>query len=470
MSPAMGEPDGKRQLTTLDATLLVMGGIVGVGIFFTPQEVARQAPAAAAFLALWVFGGAIALCAAFTFAELGATFPRSGGWFVFLREAFGPFPAFLFAWVVLAVISTGAIAAIVGFCAAQLHAVFPAWIGPGPVAGDPAAGIAAAPASASHRAVAIGIIVLLTAITMAGVKRAALLQNACMILKLVAIAGLIVGGLVFVTPTGGAGGALAAPGAAPADRPLAAGMVSALKPVFFSYGGWQLLCYIAPEVRDAARTLPRAIVAGVLGVLAIYLFANVAYLRGLGIDGIRAEPTFAATLAGRAFGATGERLLAAGMAISALGVAAVNVITGPWLYVAMAREGLFFGAVGRLSARTGAPVVALCIQGALAVVYFFASTLQELVSSVVFVEWIFHGLAALALLRLRAARPSLPRPFRSFAYPLAPLVYLVASLLVVGGTLWADPWSVIGQALAVVAVGIVVYWPWRRLVARAGRI
>ena len=454
----MSGPETKRQLTAFDATLLVMGGIIGIGIFFTPQRVAELAHEPWAFLALWAFGGAIAMCAAFTFAELGGTFPKSGGWFVFLHEAFGPFTAFLFAWVVLATISTGAIAAIVGFCAGQMHIVFPTWFGD--------------TGSASHTAFALGVIVFLTVLTTFGVKRAAILQNICMVTKLVVIAGLVLCGLIFftpaeVTPAVDAAAEAAAGVAAAPPLPLWRGMLLALLPVFFSYGGWQLLCYVAPEIKDPARTLPRAIVFGVLGVIAVYMLANFAFLRVLGIDGIAGDPTFAATLAERSVGETGKRLLAAGMAVSALGVAAVNVIVGPWLYVAMAKEKLFFGAVGRLHPRTGAPVVALLLQGTLAIGYFFASTLRELVDSVVFIEWVFHGLAALALLRLRALRPSLPRPFRSFAYPLAPLVYLVAAVLVVGGTLWQADWSVKGQALAATAVGAVVYWPWRRLVDRA---
>jgi len=450
----VSEPANRRKLSAFDATLLVMGGIIGVGIFFTPQEVARLAFEPWAFFALWVFGGVVAMCAAFTFAELGGTFPRSGGWFVFLREAFGPFPAFLFAWVVLTTISTGAIAAIVKFCADQMHVVFPASIGD---EGSP-----------GHTAIALGVVVGLTVITMFGVKRAALLQNVCMILKLVVIAGLIVCGLVFFTPGAAGEDAGAREAIAASEYSLGAGMVVALLSVLFSYGGWQLLCYVAPEVKEPRRTLPRAIVFGVLGVVVVYLLANAAFLRVLGIDGIASDPAFASTLAERSIGETGKRLLAAGMAISAVGVAAVNVIAGPWLYVAMAREKLFFQSVGHLHPRTGAPVVALCIQGALAIVYFFLDTIQELVASIVFVEWIFHGLAALALMQLRHFRPELPRPFRSFAYPLAPIVYLICALLAVGGTLWLTGWDVTGRALSVVAVGVVIYWPWRRLVGRAG--
>lgn len=444
-------PPDRRKLTVFDATLLVMGGIVGIGIFFTPQEVAAATGVPWAFLAVWIFGGAIAMCAALTFAELGGTWPRSGGWFVFLREAFGPFSAFLFAWVVLGVISTGAMAIITGFCATQLHHALPAWIGE--------------EGTASHAACAIGILVTLTVITMAGVKRAALLQNLCMILKLVVLAGLVLAGLILFTPADAAE-PTAEVARVVTDRSVVRGMLAALLPVFFSYGGWQLLCYIAPEVKDPERTLPRAIVIGVIGTIVIYLLANLAYLRVLGIDVLASDPDFAARMARESLGPMGERLLSGGMAISGLGVLAVNVITGPWLYVAMAREKLFFQSVGRLSPNTGVPVNALAIQAGLATVYFFVSTLGVLINAVVFVEWIFHGLAALALLRLRFTRPSLPRPFTSWAYPLAPIVYLIAALLVVGHTLIDADLEVRLRGLGVLAVGVAIYRPWRAVMRR----
>lgn len=439
----------RPKLTLLDATLLVMGGIVGVGIFFNPQQVAERAYEPWAFLSLWFFGGAIALCAALTFAELGASFPHSGGWFVFLREAFGPFPAFLFAWVVLFVVSTGAMAAILLFCTAKLHDTLP--------------NVVPAPGTGLHLALAMGLILALTVVVLFGVKRAALLQNVCMVVKLVAIAALIVAGFVFSS----AETSEVVASAAEPQGSLLRGMVKALLPVFFSYGGWQMVCYIAPEVRDPERTLPRAIVVGVLGVVTVYVLANLAFLQVLGLEGIASDPGFASRVARLSFGERGERVLGAAMAVSALGVCAVNVIVTPWLYVAMAREGLFFRRFGELNPRTGAPTLALFVQAAMVLVYLSLSGLRALVDTVVFAEWIFHGLVALALLRLRRLRAELPRPFRSFAYPLAPLVYLVAALLIVLGTLANADRNVL-TGLCIVLLGALLYRPWKRLVSRAG--
>ena len=450
----MSEP---RKLTLLDATLLVMGGIIGVGIFFNPHTIAARVPVAWLYLALWVFGGLVAIAAGFTFAELGGTFPRAGGWFAYLREAFGRPLAFVFAWVVLCVQSTGAIASIAKFCAEKLHVLAPNLVGAEAPIGETAAG-----------AILIGAVTL---VALSGVKRAARVQNVCMLTKLLVIGALIVGGFLYL------GRGTPAPAPRVAEAPVAlstGGLLLALLPLFYTLGGWQLVGYIAPQVEDPVRNLPRAILLGVLGVVVVYLCVNASYLAVLGIDGLAADPGFAGTLSQRAFGPLGERVLAAGMCISAFGICAVNIITTPWLYVAMAREGLFFRSVGALHEGTGVPRRALLLQALITGVYLLF-TLSDLVDSVVFVEWIFHLLAALGLLWLRARRKDLPRPYASPLYPLAPLVYLAAACVVVGGTLSQPrPAEVLGLAvdlrvlgLSIVALGALLYRPWRWIVERA---
>jgi APA family basic amino acid/polyamine antiporter len=448
-------PTGPR-LSGVDATLLVMGGIVGVGIFFTPQRVAALVPHPGWFLALWALGGLVALAGAFTFAELGASYPRTGGWYVFLREAFGPFVAFLFAWIVLGVVSTGAAAVIADFGARMLARALPAL---------------GALGARGELATAAAILVLVTAAALRGAKAGATLQNACMLTKLAALAALIALGFL------GAPAEAAPPPDAP---PLWRGLALAVLPVLFTCGGWQMLCYIAPEVRDAQRAIPRAILAGVAGVVAIYLAANAAFLRALSPGGLAAEPDFAARIAERA-GAAGATALQLDLAVSAIGICTVILLATPGVYVAMAREGLFFRRFGALHPRTGAPSAALAVQLAIALLYLAWSRsavwlpgeprfgADELVDSVVFAEWIFHALAALALLRLRSARPELPRPFRSPLYPLAPLLYLAVAAAVVAGTLAQADASRVSAGLAVLAAGALAYGPWRRLVGAVAR-
>jgi APA family basic amino acid/polyamine antiporter len=293
---------------------------------------------------------------------------------------------------------------------------------------------------------------------MLGAKAGATVQNGCMLVKLSAIAAMAIVGLFFTAP--------AAPEAVAAVSPdLAAGMVHALLPVLFACGGWQMLCYIAPQVRDPQRTLPRAIVVGILGVVATYLAINAAYVRVLGIDGLAGNREFAGEMARRTLGPTGGDLLRWAMAISALGVAIVTIVATPWLYVAMAKEKLFFARFAEVSPRTGAPIAALSVQAVLILGYWTWGHADVLVDSVVFVEWIFHALAAVALLRLRSLRRDLPRPFRSPLYPLAPVLYVLFALAVVLGTLSQanvrDTWI----GLSVLLVGAIVYGPWRRIVS-----
>jgi APA family basic amino acid/polyamine antiporter len=440
------EPASERRLLTpFDATMLVMGGIIGVGIFFTPRAVAQAVPATGPFLLLWVVGGLAALSGALTFAELGGTFPRAGGWFVVLREAFGPFVAFLFASVVLCVISTGATAVMMEIFVGNLHGLVPG-------VGD----------SGSPSAMAIGAvtIVAVTLAAAAGSKTGAGVQNAIMLLKLFAILVLCGGAFFLATPAPETAREAANGGSA------LRGFFPALLPVLFAIGGWQHVCYLAHQVRDPSRNVPRATVLGVVGVIVVYLLINSAYLRVLGIEGLVEDTRFAARTAEAVFGPIGSRLLQGAIAISALGVCVVTLVAGPWMYVAMAREKLFFARFAEVHPRTGAPLAALAVQAVLCLAWWFLGNAEQAVDAVVLVEWIFHALAAAALLRLRR-RADLPRPFASPLYPLAPLVYLGLAITVVLGNLTRADLRETGIGLGVLAGAALVYPVWRRLVNRA---
>jgi APA family basic amino acid/polyamine antiporter len=458
----------------LDATLLVMGGIIGVGIFFTPSSVAAAVPDPVGFLGLWAIGCAAAMVGALTFAELGATFPEDGGWYVFLREAWGSFVAFLFAWVVLCVVSTGATAVMMSFFTDTLRSLVPS-LGP--------------PGSASCVAVGALVILFITALTMCGVKIGATFQNLCMLVKLVAIAAMVFAGFVLFRASSLPGGALPPVPPLPAGG-LAHGMVAAVLPVLFTCGGWQMVCYIAPQVRNPQKTLPRAILLGVFGVAIVYLSINAAYLRVLGLGGLAHDPGFASEMAVRTLGHGGAPFLRAAMAFSALGVCAVTIIATPWMYVAMAREGLFFARFAHLNAKTGAPILALLVQAALCLAYWLWGqagaarvallskdslearsivTPEVLTSAVVYIEWVFHACVALALLSLRARKPFLPRPFKSPLYPLAPVLYLSFAIAVVFGNLAQTNVRDTAIGLGVLVAGIAIYHPWRRWVARGSR-
>lgn len=439
------EPAPRRRLSLFDASMLVMGGILGVGIFFTPQRAAALAGDANTFLGLWVAGGFLAFAGAVTFAELSATFPRDGGWFVYLREAFGRFPAFLFAWIVLFVVSTGAIAVIADFCVGRLAELWPALARQGEM---------------GQRTLGTLLIVGLTAVCLRGYKSGSRLQDLTMLLKLGTVAVLVIASCVAepLTPA-------AAPAEAVADG-AGGSVVQAMLSILFAVGGWQLITYIAPQVEDPQRTLPRALTIGVAGVMLVYVAFNAAALHVLGLEGIVAADNFASAWAHAALGDMGGRFIVAAMALSAFGVCAAIVMATPGLYVAMARERLFLASFGRLHSRTGAPVAALLCQCAVALVYFHWRQAGRLADAVVFAEWIFHTLAGLALLRLRATRPDLPRPYRSAAYPLFPLLYTLAAAGVVLGTLIQTDLGITGVGLGVLGVGALVYTPWRRWMDR----
>ncbi len=435
-----------RKLSLFDATMLVMGGILGIGIFFTPPEIAREVTEPGAYLAMWGLGALAALSGAMTFAELSAAYPHTGGWYVFLREAFGARTSFLFAWVVLLVVSTGACAIVARFFSEQvavLAGLGPPW----------------------ELAIAAGIVLLVTGIGLAGLKSGALFQNLCMLLKVAAVGTFIVFGLaLFAEPA-------EAVVVAAADRTssgLVDGMLGASLSVLFSYGGWQLISYIAPAVKDPEHNLPRAIVMGVAGVALIYLLVNLAYLRVLGIGGMaaQAEQPMANRMAELTLGANlGSTFVAAAMAISALGFLVATLITTPGIYVAMAREGLFLRAFGRMHPRTGAPVVALVTQCLLVLLYLAwsavdADHVDTLTGAVVFAEWIFHGLAGLALIIL-ARRLGPSRPFRSLWFPLFPATYATLAAAIVVGNLVVTRPSVTMLGVGVLAVGLCVHALWK---------
>lgn len=433
-----------KRLTTLDATLLVMGGIIGVGIFFKPGEVAQILPTQGAYFAAWGIGTLAALAGAMTSAELAAMIPREGGWFEFLREGIGRLPAFLFGWVFLLVISTGASAGVAEFCAMQLSGAM-AWDA-GPM---------------DLRVVAGAVIGSVTLMGCFGIKRAALLQNLCMLAKLLSILVLVLVGLALTAPAA-IDGAAAIEIPTQAGSSLISGLVRASLPVLYTFGGWQLVTYIAPSVQNPERTLPRAIVGGIVGVGVIYGLVNLAYVRVLGMERLSSEPDVAAALAEATLGPAGARFLAAAMAVSALGFLVATLIATPSIYVAMARQKLFFAATGRLHPRTGAPVRALVLQALICFVYLSwrGDIKGELGDAVVFAEWIFHGLAAVALLRL--ARRGWARPFKSPLYPLFPVLYLLIATGVVLGNLATTEAHITLLGLGVLGLGAVVYGIWAR--------
>lgn len=427
----------RRELGVTSAALLVVGGIIGSGIFFTPAEVARALPGGGAILGVWIVGGALALAGALTYAELGAMLPDAGGPYVYIRHAFGPFPAFLYGWMNLLSIASGAIAAVaMGFAGYLARFVSLEPVG-GPLG------------------VATATIVVLSLANVVGIRPGAFLQNVLTAAKIVALAALIVGGLVLWNSMGPP--PLVADAPPPRESALS-GFAAAFVAVLFTIGGWQQMNMVAGEIRDPARTIPRALLVGILIVVVIYLGANAVYLRALGRDGLASSAAVAADTATRLVGARGATFITVAAMISILGFVNVAILANSRLPYALARGGLFFPAVGRVHRTFGTPHIAILLCGgwSLFLLWVTRGEIGALLSGVVFADWIFFGLGAASVFVLRQRRPDLPRPYRAWGYPVLPALFVVAAVFGLLASFIASPrTSAFGSVLLV--LGIVAY-------------
>ncbi len=426
--------DLPRRLGLFDATMLVMGGIVGAGIFTNPYAVARQLDSAGLILLAWLLGGAIALLGAFIWAELAARRPAAGGQYAYLREAFHPLVAFLYGWTLLLVVQSGGMAAV-----AMIFAHYFAELSGLDL---PAAAVAAL------------VLAALTAINCAGVRWGSNVQSALMVTKVAAIVALVVFGMM-AEPR--------APGAVTAAAPHAnalTAMGAALIPVLFAYGGWQTSSFVAAELRRPERDLPRGLLLGVFGVVALYLAVNYVCLRVLGARGLAATTTPASAVMQHAAGDSGATLIALGIAVSTLGFLSQGILTAPRVYFAMARDGVFLRGVGRLHPRSRAPVTAIVLQGVVATAIALSGRYEQILSYVVSVNFIFFGLTAVALIVLRRRDPA-GAGHRVPGHPWTTGLFAAVCALVVVNTVAQYPANT-ALGLGILLTGVPVYFLWRR--------
>lgn len=440
-SGAPAAPGLARRLGLFDATMIVMGGIIGSGIFVNPHVVARQVHTPALIVGAWLAGGAIALLGAFVYAELADRRPEVGGQYAYLRDAYHPAVAFVYGWALLLVIQTGGMAAVAVTCARYVREVTQVPLGDGAVAG-----------------VAIA---LLVAVNCLGVRSGSSVQSGLMVLKILAVTALVVTGLFLV------GGEAAPAVSEPPDPPPPDTLLSfgaAMTPVMFAYGGWQTASFVAGEMKNPRRDLARGLLIGVMGVVALYVAVNVACVVALGPAGLAASPTPASEVMRMAFGERGAEVIAVGIAISTLGFLSQGMLTAPRVYFAMADDGLFFRKVAWIHPRTRAPVVAIALQGALALAIALTGTYEQILNYVVSVDFIFFGLTAgtVFVFRHRASRAAaLDEPgARVPGHPVTTAVFVVACALIVLATVYRYPAnSAIG--IAIMLAGIPVYLLWR---------
>lgn len=436
----------RRSLSLFDGTMVVVGGIIGSGIFLSPAIVAQRVDTPALILLAWALGGLLALAGAICFAELGARRPQAGGGYVYLREAFGPVFGFLYGWKLLLVSATGAIAAlaiIFAQYAVGLVGLGEGWVTP----------------------FAVGAILFLSGVNYLGVRPGSITQNLFTVLKLLALAAMTVAGLALGggDVSSGAGRLL---GQDPGGWTLVGAIGAALIPVLFSYGGWQHANHIAGELKHPTRNLPRALIIGVAIVVGSYLVVNFAYLYTLGVDGLATSTAPAADAMRRVAGETGSTLISVGVVASVFGILNLYILAAPRVYQAMAGDGLFFERFAKLHPKYKTPHGPILLQGAWAIVLAVTGTFGQLLDYVVFGDWIFFALvvATLFVYRRREERnEEKSSAFRVPAYPVLPIVFIAASVFVVVSSILSNPGNaMIGTILISAGVPVAFFWRRRR--------
>ena len=419
--------------------MIVLSGIIGSGIFVNSYVVAQKVETSALILLVWIAGGLIALAGAFVFAELSTVLPKVGGQYAFFREAFHPLAAFLHGWSLLLIIQSSATAAVaVAFAeyVARLAGFGRATVVP----------------------LAVAILLGVASFHALGIKPGAILINIITFGKTLALAALIAGAFLLTKASG-----ISLSPALPENLggfPLVSAFFAGLVPAMFAYGGWQNLNYVAEEVKDPLRNLPRAILIGVFCVIAVYVGANVAYLHVLSAPALAATRTPAAEVAGRLAGEAGVKGMSLLIVVSTFGFMNLSLLAAPRVYYAMAADGVFFRKLAHISPRFKAPTYAILLQGALAAVFALTNTYDRLLGYTVFADWIFFTLAGVALMVFRRTKADAPRPFPTPVYPLTPLLFMAAGSGIVLNTFVADPRNALMGSL-VILLGVPVYYFWR---------
>lgn len=464
--PTDAGPRLERGLTLLDATMLVVGSMIGSGIFIVSADIARNMGSSGWLLVVWLATGVMTLFAALSYGELAAAMPRAGGQYVFLREGLGHLTGFLYGWTLFLVIQTGTIAAVAVAFARFLGVLLPSvspdvFLSFGHV---PMPGGTIELGLSPQRLVAIGVVVVLTLVNMRGLREAKWVQNVFTIAKTAALLGLIGLGIL----VGRNAEAISANfhemfQGAPTGTALALAFGAAMVGSLFSSDAWNNVTFAAAEVRRPERNLPLALALGTGIVTVLYLLANLAYLLVLPLSQIQGAPQDrVGTLAMQhVLGGPGLYFMAVAILVSTFGCTNGLILSGARVYYAMARDGLFFRRAGLISRRTHVPVWALGVQGVWTALLTLTGTYGQLLDYVIFAALLFYILTMIALFRLRATRPEMERPYRAVGYPLVPALYVVAAAGIALVLLIAKPVYTV-SGLCLVILGIPVYLLWRR--------
>lgn len=456
-APHSGQPQLVRGLTLWDATMLAIGSVIGSGIFLTTGTIAERLPSAPQVLLVWAAGGVISLLGALSFAELGAMLPSTGGNYVYLREAYGRLPAFLFGWAIFLVIQTGSIAAVaVGF-AEYLGYFWPAVSVERVLVTVP---IRSSLGISAGQIVAVAVILGLSGINILGVKVGGRAQSVMTALKVAAIAALIL--------IGASSHAAAAPALLPVRLPVggAAAFGVAMIAVLWTFDGWYTVTWAAGEIERPQRSLPVALTAGVAIVTVVYLAVNYVYLMALPIDQLRGVARVAERAASALYGGAAARAVSGAVLLSTFGCVASLILSGPRVYFAMAADGLFFRRLAAVHPRYRTPAWSIGVQAIWSALLTLSGSYDQLFTYVMFAAALSYLATGLALFVLRRMQPARQRPYRALGYPVLPGLYVLATAWFVVNTLIERPVES-GIGVGLLALGGPAYWYWRRAELRA---
>jgi amino acid transporter len=429
-----------RKLGLFSAVAVVVGSTIGSGIFRSPAGIAAKIPDETLFLAAWIVGGICVLAGALTYAELAGALPQTGGVFVYLREGFGRLPAFLFGWAELTIVRASALGAIATVFAEYLLRML---------------GVSVTQnADVVHYVAAVSIL-LVAVFNFVGIHIGALVQNLTTSTKYLALLVLVTASLLF------GGNSSTAPAVAAASGSSSLSLFGlALISILWVYDGWADLTFVSGEVRKPERYLPLALIIGTLGVIGIYLAANFAYVRVLGVGEIANSQLVAADVAQRLIGNAGLTLVSLVVMISAFGTLNGSMMTGPRIFFAMADEGLFFKRIAAVHPRFKTPYVAIWLAALMAAALVMVRNFQQLADTFVLGIWPFYAGAVAAVYVLRRKRPTLARPYRVWGYPITPAIFLAAAFFLLGNALLTDRTTL--PVFVILLMGIPAYWIWER--------
>jgi APA family basic amino acid/polyamine antiporter len=429
-----------RVLGLWDIVSIVIGGVIGSGIFLVPKDMAAAVGGPLLILAVWAVGGLLSFFGALSFGELGAAMPEAGGVYVYLREAYGSMIAFLFGWTLFLVIDSGAIATLtVAFSSKYLPHIF-------------------AISPAAQKVISVVFILFLVAVNYIGVRAGANLQNVLTIIKLTGLVGICVAIFLFARGTT----ANFTAGGAPT---LGGGFWSrfgvALIASLWAYKGWEAATYSAGETKNPQRNLPLGILLGCLACIVLYVIAQLAYLYVIPASGIAKSDRIAAEAMNLAVGGAGASVISFIILFSIMGATNQNFICSPRVYFAMAKDGLFFPQIAAVHPKFLTPHVSIIAIGLWSIVLSLSGTFEQLFTYVVFGQWIFFGLTVAAVIILRLKRPDLPRPYKTWGYPVTPVVFILAALYIAASALINQFWNAMA-GLGIIVLGLPFYFIWKR--------